>query len=167
MAAVVQCVACRVCRVTGIKIAFLPVCWSLHVGAGIAGAGIANDYCRRTDMSNGNRISIISIISIIECAESACVAIFCIILYYIVLYCIILYYIVSLYHFMYYVWIVFIVWLYLLYLSDLPCVLYLLYGVHAVRELFDSSFGWFASDVNCGVNFCNKIFAKQFGGRSC
>jgi hypothetical protein len=95
------------------------------------------------------------------------VCVCCNILYYIVLYCIILYYIVSLYHFMYYVWIVFIVWLYLLYLSDLPCVLYLLYGVHAVRELFDSSFGWFASDVNCGVNFCNKIFAKQFGGRSC
>lgn len=47
-----------------------------------------------------------------------------------------------------YVWIVFIVWLYLLYVFDLLCVLCLLYGVHAAREPFDSSFGWFASGVN-------------------
>ena len=66
-----------------------------------------------------------------------------------------------------YVWIVFIVWLYLLYVLDLLCVLCLLCGVHAAREPFDSSFGWFASGVNLCVNICNKIFAKQFVDCSC
>nr|WLJ60335.1 MAG: hypothetical protein AmFV_00184 [Apis mellifera filamentous virus] len=126
-------------------------------------------------MSNANRINRISII---ECAEFAAVATFCIILYYIVLYCItlyyivlyciILYFIVSLYRFMsYYLWIVFIVWLYLLY----GCI-YCMYWIYCVYCVCCMECMWFVNPLTrrsagsraaliCGVNFCNKIFAKQ------
>ena len=174
MVAVVQCAACRVYRVTGVKIAFLLVWWTrtLHVGT-----CTANDYCRWVDMSNANRISIISII---ECAEFAGVATFCIILYYIVLYRITLYYIVLyctiLYHCIVSCRIMYGMYMYGLYLlyGCIYCIywIYCVYCVYCmecmrrVNPLTRRSVGSRAALICC-VNFCNKIFATQFVDCSC
>ena len=135
-------------------------------------------------MSNANRINRISII---ECAEFAAVATFCIISYYIVLYCITLYYIVLHCIILYYIvlyciiisfhvvlfmdciycMVVFIVWLYLLY----GCI-YCMYWIYCVYCVCCMECMWFVNPLTrrsagsraaliCGVNFCNKIFAKQ------
>nr|WOK43301.1 MAG: hypothetical protein [Apis mellifera filamentous virus] len=159
----VQCAPCRVCRVTGVKIAFLLVCWSLHVERVQRTIIVGGPTCRMRIGSIESVLSSVQSLRLLQHFVLYCITLYyivlhCIILYYIVLYCIILYYIVLyciiisfhvvLFMDCIYCMVVFIVWLYLLYVLDLLCVLCLLYGVHVVREPVDSSFGWFASGVN-------------------
>ena len=94
----VQCAPCRVCRVTGVKIAFLLVCWSLHVERVQRTIIVGGPTCR---MRIGSIESVLSSVQSLRLLQHF--VLYCITLYYIVLRCIILYYIVLyctlLYHY--------------------------------------------------------------------